>query len=227
MVVAIILVSTMATAKNCFMDSRIIHLSGLIVDSKTLQPLEAVNIFDGKGVQIGSTDKFGYYDININCSLTGPVNIQIKLSKKGFFSFVQKENWGDLKNDSKLVAYFGLQETSGKINGFSEFNFGKGAAGYNQILEGFSEIRKKRVFNEHLTEAKGNNEDVFLIIDSKPYIVSNTGWIQLNSDTDKVSINGETIVAANSLNSTIKRGSVIKMTPVEKGKGYDFYIKVR
>ncbi|MGN7987163.1 hypothetical protein ACTJKC_07475 [Pedobacter sp. 22226] len=207
------------------MEQRIIHLSGIVVDSRTLQPIDSVIISDENGNRLGATDKAGYYEVKIKNIDKGSIKFQIELKKDGFVSFRQRENWGDLKGDTRLVLYFGLKSSVSDVAGFSEFYSGKLNNGYKNVLEGFSEVKNKKSFENALKAAKENNENVFFNIAGMAFIVSDTGWIKLYSETDAISINGKKIVKANMLNNILKRSSIKKMTPVNGNNQYNFYIE--
>ncbi|WP_413666694.1 hypothetical protein ACEN9X_19400 [Mucilaginibacter sp. Mucisp86] len=225
-VLTLIGITLTTLTKGAIMESRVIHLSGLIVDAQTLAPIASVQLSDGHGHVLGSTDGRGYYNIAITYPKPGQIYFKIVAEKKGFKPFTQNEHWGDLSSNIKGLLYIGLK--SGEYSGqeFSEISF-QGGSTYEDVFAGFETVKRSRVFESALAKAKSNNEHAFVYIDSKPYLVNNSSWIELSSKDALISISGKKVVRADSINTVIRRSSIKKMTPVEPGKGYGYLVEIK
>lgn len=208
------------------MESRVIHLSGLIVDAQTLAPIASVQLSDDHGHILGSTDGRGYYNIAITYPKPGEIYFQIIAQKKGFKTFTQSEHWGEISSNIKGLFYIGLK--SGEFSGkeFSEISL-YGGSTYEDVFAEFETVKKCRIFESNLTKAKSDNEYAFVHIDSKPYLVNNSSWIELSSKDALISIGGEKVVRAEDINNVIKRSSIKKMTPVEPEIGYGYLVEIK
>jgi hypothetical protein len=203
---------------------RVISLAGLVVNAQTLSPIESAQIFDAEGHKLGTTDKNGYYKIRFNADKPGEIHFELKIEKQGFQSFTQNEHWGDL-GDTQTIMYFGLKASNAKSKSFSSFGDNHDLS-YANVLAHFDKVRHEREFDGKLEAAKTGNQHVLVQIDGKCYIVDNSGWIQLNSDKDLVSIDNKKVVSADKLNDLVKRKDVSGMTPVES-KEAKFLIHTR
>ena len=56
---------------------RTINLAGLIVDSKSLLPIENANIYDEKGNFVATTDVKGYFKGHLNLPIKDKINFKI------------------------------------------------------------------------------------------------------------------------------------------------------
>lgn len=194
---------------------RTINLAGLVVDSKSLLPLENVNIYDEKGELIATTNSKGYFKGHLNYSNQGEINFKIKITKDGYYPYVQKENWANLTNNISAIYYFGIKQQnvdSSIHKAFSELYFNKDST-YQNVFNNFHKIEEKNNFNHKIEIVKSGNENIFFEIDDSFYLISDTGWLKLRSKDDIVSINGNKKIVASKLNSILKRKNVKKMTP--------------
>jgi len=209
-------------------NTRNIDIAGLIVNSQTFLPIESATIYDSENKILGATDKNGYFKIRINYTKSGPVNFKMKIAKEGYHDFNQHENWADIPGVIKTLMYFGLQGKNSTVNSFS--NLANSAINshnltYNNVLINFNKVREQQEFNDKLEKAKSGNENVFLQIDNKLFIVDNTGWIQIGSEQDSISLNEKQKVTAKKLNSIIKRKDIKFMTPfISKTRNKEFAI---
>lgn len=212
--------------KDRFTESKFIEIAGIVIDSESLTPLENAKLYDEKGKLISTTDNRGYFSGKVNYSEKGGIHFKIRAEHNGYFSFTQKENWANLGN-VRCIYYFGLEKTSGKSmkNSFSEMKLNKDLT-YESVLAGFESVKNNRSLYHKLALAGSNNENVFLMIDQKYYIMSNTGWLLITSPDDKVSVNKKKIIKASELNALIKRKDIKNMSPSEsKDYSYEIYAK--
>ncbi len=199
------------------LNMRNIDIAGLIVNSQTLLPIESAKIYDSEDKILGVTDKKGYYKIRINYTKSGSVNFRLKIIKQGYHVFFQHENWADISSNMKTKMYFGLQGLNSGINSFSTFaenSINSHDLSYDCVFNNFKKVRDQKEFNDKLEKAKSGNENVFFQIDSKFFIVNDNGWIQIKSEQDSISLNERQVIAANMLNSIIKRKDIKSMTPL-------------
>ncbi|WP_184545820.1 hypothetical protein [Mucilaginibacter sp. FT3.2] len=208
---------------------RPINFAGLIVDAKTMLPVEAAKIFNDDNQLLGVTDKNGYYKIKLEYSKTGPIKFSLKITKGGFASFTQRENWGNLPGGTQTIMYFGLSRLPGAGIPFSEVSNSANVGNYltyNNVLQNFAKVKEQKNFDEKLLLAKAGNQKVFLNIEDNYYIANNSGWIKLGSATDSVSVDHKKAVPANTLNDMVKRKDVKWMTPLNtREKGFAIYTK--
>lgn len=203
-------------------------MEGLVVDSKTLLPIEAVDIYGDDEKPLGKTDANGYFKIALSFPAAGEMKFKIKVSKKGYDSIIQSEHWGNLPNGTKALMYFGLDKAgSSASSSFSKLiNNVAGDLDYNNVLKNFDKVKTGRTFDDKLSKAKAGNQDVLIKIDDKYYIVNKTGWIALSSDKDSILVNKKQLVIANQINGTIKRKDVKWMTPLDaKNTKFAIYTK--
>lgn len=223
-----ILTTTQIFAKKRGGVTRNINIAGLVVDSKTLQPIEAADIFGADEQLLGKTDAKGYYNITLNFPADGEMKFKLKVSKKGYNNIIQSEHWGNLSNGAKALMYFGLDKTGASgSDSFSKLvNNSITDLGYNNVLKNFDSVKAGKTFDNKLTEAKAGNQDVLIKVDDKLYIVDKTGWIAISSNKDSILINNKQLVIADQLNSTIKRKDVKSMTPLNaKNTRFAIYTK--
>jgi len=207
---------------------RTINLAGLVVDSKSLLPVDNANIYDEEGVLIATTNSKGYFKGHLNYPNQGEIHFKIKISKNGYHSYVQKENWANLTNSINAVYYFGIKQQntdSNSYKAFSELNFNNDSS-YENVYNNFHKIEEKNNFNNKIEIAKSGNENVFFKIDDSVYLISNTGWLKLKSNDDLISIDGNKTIVASKVNKILKRKYVVRMTPVEY-KDYSYEISTK
>ena len=192
---------------------RIVELAGLVVDAKTLSPLDAAEIFDANNTLLGTTDDKGYYLVKINCNSASELNFKFSVRKRGYHTINQHEHWADV-NYAKGVMYFGLKPGGSNAKAFSVFGENKNEQDYQAVLRNFDKVKDLQKFNADLETAKAGNEDVLVHVNNKPYLVDSTGWILLYTDTDMVSIDNKQILPANELNTKVKRKQIKSMTTV-------------
>ena len=209
---------------NCHLDSLAlktpagatsISIAGLIVDSKTLLPIPDAIIYDEENKQLGVADANGFFNIKIDLVANDDINFKLIVRKNGYTSYTQKEHWANLSSDLYATYYFGMQNASSKSNAFSEFIINNSADSYDEVKDGFTEIKEKIDFENKIENAKTGNDNLFFEIEKNYYLISEAGWLKLTSLNDFVLINGKKSTPANEINSYVKRSSVKKMTPVE------------
>jgi len=195
--------------------TRNINIAGLVVDSKTLLPIEAAGIYWTDETLLGKTDVRGYFKISLSFMADGEMRFKLKIIKKGYNNIMQSEHWGNLPGDTKALMYFGLDKGSGS-NSFSKLvNKVIGDLDYHITLEHFDQVKIARTFDNKLSAAKAGNQDVLVKVDDKPYIVNETGWIAISSDKDSILINKKQLVIADKINGIVKRKSIKWMTPLD------------
>ena len=170
---------------------REIAIAGLVLNTKDMTPLKNALIYDAENTVLGTTDGNGYFKVKIIYAKPGAVKFKLRIVKQGFKTFLQWENWADLSGDMKAIMYFGLQEEKSTIKPFSSLGSSTGSndLSYENISGNFKQIKEQREFESKLESVKTGNENVLALIDDKYYIVSNTGWIQINTEKDSIIIN--------------------------------------
>lgn len=89
-------------------DSEVINIAGIIIDSKTKQPVTGAEIFDENNNVIATTNDKGYFFAKLNKPEKGEIDFSFTVKKKGYRSFVQKEHWANQKNPGAIY-YFGIR----------------------------------------------------------------------------------------------------------------------
>ena len=197
---------------------RIISIAGLVLDAHSLEPLEGVEIYDTSRNLMAKTDDNGYYNISINTSSNGEILFDLSLQKQGYKPFLQKEHWGNLSGQTNSNLYFGLQKQGSKAQQFSKLVANANNLSYQNILTNYTVVKKEILFDKQVEEKRQGNQKVFFEIDNIFYLINDSGWIQLNSKEDLVSIDDKKIIKAKELNSLLRRSDVIGMTPLQNNR---------
>lgn len=203
--------------------SRSIQLAGLILDSETLLPLEKAIITDSEGTTLAKTDNNGYYNIEFQVSNSGEIFFDFNVIKEGYNSLTRIQHWGNLQGKISSAIYIGLQQNESNTRQLSSLVPNPKDLDYETILTNYTEVKKDFVLAKKIEASKKDNQNVFMQIDKGFYILSDS-WIRLNSKSDLVLVDNETIVPANTLNSMIKRNQIIGMTPLGPGNKANYAI---
>lgn len=216
-ILLVILSASFSFASIGNIDTRNIYLAGLVVNAQTLSPIEYAKIYDTDNNLLGTTDKYGYYNITFKYNKSGEIYFKLKIVKQGFKAFVQNEHWGNLTDGTKHIMYFGLRASNSDAETFATFanSSNNNDLGYDNVSANVHKVKEQKEFNDKLANAKAGNQNTLIRVNNKFYIVDNSGWIQLNSDKDLISIDGLQVLAADHLNATIKRKDIKGMTPVD------------
>lgn len=198
--------------------TRIINVTGLIVDSETLLPVNEVEVYDDNNKLLGVTNSMGFFSVELNIEKEGEIKFNLFTKKSGYDNFIQKEHWGDLQENLNATYYFGLKKKNADFKAFSKLVLDRKYKSYDEIKDGFSAIKEKLDFDKKIDNAKKNNDTFFFIIDNNYYLINEFGWIKINSENDKIIVNGDKIFLAKEINLYVKRSSVKGMSPVQLGK---------
>jgi BlaR1 peptidase M56 len=204
---------------------RTIDATGLIVDSETLLPLNDAGLYNDNGQLLGKTNADGFFNVEFDVNKEGEIRFKLLIKKDGYTKFVQEEHWGDLQDNLNATYYFGLGKKWSNAKSFSELANNKKYITFDEIQKGFSPIKEDLDFEKKIENAKRNNSLLVHKIDNDHYLISDSGWIKLNSEDDKIIVNGDKIFSANEINSQIKRSRVRGMSPI-LSKNASFEIQV-
>ena len=210
--------------------TRNIEIAGLVIDAETLLPIEGAIIYDKNFGVLSQTNKDGYFKANLDYAKTkGGMYFGFKVGKDDYLTFSQDENWGIQSSETSAIYYLGISKKKAKASSFSKHILNPSNLSFNSVLTNFKNIKEnignQMDFDNKLEIAKRGNEDVFISIDENFYIVSDTGWIRLNSKDDLVSIDGKRNISASSLNSFVKRKQIKGMTPLSGDIPFEIYIE--
>jgi hypothetical protein len=205
--------------------TRNINATGLIVDSETLLPLNDAELYDDNNQLLGKTNADGFFNIEFDVNKDGEIRFKLLVKKDGYAKFVQEEHWGDLRDNLNATYYFGLGKKWSSSKSFSELAIDKKYTSYDEIQKKFSFVKDELDFEKKVENAKKNNSLLVHKIDNNYYLINDSGWIKLNSEDDKIIVNGEKIFSANEINSQIKRSRVRGMSPI-LSKNASFEIQV-
>ncbi len=200
-----------------YSNTRKINISGIVIDAESLKPLKNANLFDSKENLIGVSDSKGYYRGIIETNEIGEITFKIKVKKSGYNAFIQNEHWGNLSGELNATYYFGLKSNS--LNNtfpFSELSTNISNNNYESVKSGLEDVLEKIKFEKKIENLKKRNNHIFFNLDGKFYVISNTGWIELKTDNELITINKGTSIRANELNNRIKRNQIKHMTTTNK-----------
>lgn len=197
--------------------TRKINISGIVIDAESLNPLENANLFDSNENLIGVSDSKGYYRGIIETNEIGEITFKIKVKKAGYNSFIQNEHWGNLSGELNATYYFGLKSNSLKSTfPFSELFTNISNNTYESVKSGLEVVLEKLNFEKKIENLKKGNNHIFFNLDGKFYVVSNTGWIEINSENNHILLNGKKDVLANDLNNLLGRNKIKNMSTTAK-----------
>jgi hypothetical protein len=205
--------------------TRNINATGLILDSETLLPLNDAELYDDNNQLLGKTNADGFFNIEFEVNKEGEIRFKLLVKKDGYDKFTQGEHWGDLQDNLNVTYYFGLRKKWSSAKSFSELTFDKKYTTYDEIRNRFSLVKEELDFEKKIENAKKNNSLLVHKIDNDYYLINDSGWIKLNSEDDKIIVNGDKIFSANEINSQIKRSRVKGMSPI-LSKNASFEIQV-
>ncbi len=193
--------------------NRVLNITGIVIDAETLTPLENVQIRNFDSKTLGTSDSKGFFTAKIEVSETGEIKFDFDAKKSGYNTHIQAERWGDLGSDLNPVYYIALKNhNSAGISAHSDHSLDFKPNTFESISPKLEDFKKKVIFNNKVTAAKSGNEDIFIQIDKDYFIVNKTGYIQLKSEKDLISINGLEKVAANEINTRLRRQNIKSMT---------------
>ena len=205
--------------------TRKINATGLIVDSETLLPVNDAELYNDNNQLLGKTNSSGFFDVELDVNKEGEIRFKLSVKKNGYAKFVQEEHWGDLQDNLNATYYFGLENKRSNDKSFSELVIDKKYTTYDEIEKRFSTVKEELNFEKKIENAKKNNSLLIHKIDSDYYLISDSGWIKMNSENDKIIVNGDKIFSVNEINSQIKRSRVKGMSPI-LSKNASFEIQV-
>ncbi|APQ17759.1 hypothetical protein A9200_02275 [Maribacter hydrothermalis] len=211
-------------SNNQIAPKRIIKLTGSVVDSKTLQPLENAEIRDEKGNLLTATDNQGNYLLKLEIEQPGEIYFSLSVKKNGYKPLIQQEHWGNIQGEIINSFYFGLQKKNSDVPEFSKLFTSNRDYSNSSNQEFKVDIDKEHAFDQKLKKAKKGNEKIVVEIDNLLYLVSSSGWIQLNTLNDYISVDDDKIIPASQLNAIVKRHSVKAMSPLEDYDNAQFAI---
>jgi beta-lactamase regulating signal transducer with metallopeptidase domain len=204
--------------------TRKINASGLIVDSETFTPVIAAQVVDGNNKLLGNTDSKGFFKVSFDVKNEGEIYFKLSIKKEGYNKFTQNEHWGDLPDNSGASYCYGLKKRHSNEEGFSELL--PQNKSYEDLKEELVAIKEDRDFEKKIEIAKKNNNNVFFKIDNGFYLINNSGWIKVNSENDKILVNGNKIYVASELNLYVKRSAVTGMSLIKsKEASFEIYAK--
>ena len=205
--------------------ARNINATGLIVDSETLLPVNDAELYDDNNQLLGKTNTDGFFDIRFDVNKEGEIRFKLLVKKDGYAKFVQGEHWGDLQSNLEATYYFGLKRKWSNVQPFSELVPGKKYTNYESIQDRFSFVKEELDFEKKIENMKKNNSLLVHKIDNDYYLISDSGWIKMNSENDKIMVNGDKIFSVDEINSQVKRSRVKGMSPIQS-KNASFEIQV-
>ena len=199
---------------------RKIQLGGIIMDSETLKPLANAEFRDANGNVLSTTDKNGYYNVALQVSGEGELIFDFSLYKEGYQPLLQKERWGNLPGKIGSSYYFGLKKEGSESKEISELGELTTNLSYEAVLSKYAPIKARIDLNKKISIVRKNTKHSFIEIDKHFYIVSNAGWLRINSKQDLIFINDSKTIPASQLNNHITRNDIVEMTPLENDQAH-------
>ncbi|WP_326982459.1 hypothetical protein VUJ46_20105 [Chryseobacterium sp. MYb264] len=205
---------------KCPTKDMIINIGGIIFDSKTLLPIESAKVYNEQGGLIATTDTNGYFSgkLQYNRSNNG-IKFKIRIEKKGYLLFTQSENWADTKKEEINVNYyFGIKKSrESSEDSFSQFYLSNDIS-FKSVSNNFKSVIEKLKFNNTINSFKKGNQNSFFEIDESYYLISNTGWLKLESPKSLININSSKKIPAENINSHLKRHEIKDILHTENGE---------
>lgn len=138
--------------------ARMIEAFGLVVDAGNLKALENATLYDEKGLWIATTDSRGYFKGKVECMGEAAIRFKITVQKRGYRSFVQTENWGNIGNAIRCTYYFGITQSGSP---FSEMVLNNDLS-FDSVMAGFRAVSGKTDFSKKLKRQKRITNRYFL-----------------------------------------------------------------
>lgn len=206
-------------AQKPTMDLRII-VAGVVFDSETLLPVQNVNVYDGKGEYMAKSDEKGYFiGQMLGTKSNNSVAFKMKLEKKGYLTFTQTENWADnQKKEINVNYYFGIKK-AGKLSdaeSSSHYLLNENNS-FESVSKNFENVLKKLNLEIAIKNLRKNNQSSFFEFNNTYYLVSDTGWIKLDSSKALINVNSRKITAEE-INSSLKRSEIRDILHTESGE---------
>lgn len=202
---------------------RTIYIAGLAFDYEQLHPLKKVSVYNNQTNELlGTTDANGYFNVKLSVPSTGAITFSLLIKGNNYKSLIQNERWGDIPGNQEAVYFFAMGIEKRANMSFTELNQNVNGRAYEDIAKEFKEIKKQIHFDKKMQAEIEKSQNVFLEIDGVCYIVSDTGWIQLTSKNDLISINDTEGVPAFKVNALIKREEIKNMTTSNSPKAAVF-----
>lgn len=149
--------------------ARMIEAFGLVVDAGNLNALENATLYDEKGLWIATTDSRGYFKGKVEYVGEVVILFKITVQKRGYQSFVQTENWGNIGNAIRCTFYFGITQSGSP---FSEMILNKDLS-FDSVMAGFKAVSGKTDFSKKIETAKKDNQQIFFKIGPEYYLINN------------------------------------------------------
>lgn len=193
-----------------------VEIAGLILDSETLKPVEGAIITDENGIEIGNTNSSGYFRVKIGHQEDEEKEIwfSFDINKKGYEHFTQSEHWGSLTSSLHAAYFIGLKNQKSINDSFSEMEWDISDLTFESIMEAYKDIREDIDFEMEIESIKKKNDKIFFKIGANFYVVSDSGWLKLNSKSDRILIDKGRVIIASNINSIMKRKDIVDMTPI-------------
>ncbi|WP_346983915.1 hypothetical protein [Chryseobacterium sp. POE27] len=197
-----------------------INIAGIVFDSKTLLPLQDVNIYDEKGEHIAKTDTKGYFKGKLKGDRSNnSLKFKIRLEKKGYLKFTQTENWADSQKEQiNINYYFGMTKTNepSEAESFSQFFLSRDNS-FEAISNGLNKVLEKIKFRNTINNLRKENQNSFFELDHSYYIISDTGWLKLDSPQTSIIVDSKKIISKD-INSYLKRSEIRDIIHTENGE---------
>ncbi|WP_431611414.1 hypothetical protein [Chryseobacterium sp. 'Rf worker isolate 10'] len=201
-------------------NEKIINIAGIVFDSKSLLPIENVDIYNEKGDVIAKTDSKGYFIGKLQYTNKEGIKFKIKLGKKGYLPFTQTENWAEFtKGSINTIYYFGIKKAdeASDIDSFSQFIFSSDLS-FASAVNNFENVLEKLRFNQTISNLRKSGQNSFFEINNSYYLISDTGWIKLESPKSLIYIDPLKKISAENLNSTIQRKDIKDILHTDDGE---------
>ncbi|MBL7732274.1 MAG: hypothetical protein JNM88_13940 [Chitinophagaceae bacterium] len=139
------------TANEKQQSNNTVAVAGLVVDAVTMEPINNASIFIKEKNMTVTTDKNGYYLAEIPFE-NKPLSFTMLVSKKGYSSFHQTENWGNFteadiyRRYGKSIELFGLSPSGIENRSFSTLagnGAGMEALSYENVLKRLRSLQEE------------------------------------------------------------------------------------
>lgn len=197
--------------------TRIVELSGVVVDSKSMQGLANVEVLDQENKKIGETDAKGYFAVKVPTNKKGDALFSVKLKKEGYNSFVQEEHWGDLDTLSGSF-YFGMQKEGSGSLAFSKLLGNQKS--YDGLQEAINHIKVEQDLLAKLQNLTKDNDDVLVKMGNDNYLVSKFNYFKLQAGDQHIYVNNK-VVSIEEINKIVSRHNIKNLSKATGSAQYD------
>lgn len=187
-----------------------VDVSGIVIDAVGHNGLEHVGIFYND-VEIATTDNRGYFSGQFDVVLNN-TPIIIYILKDGYGKITLKERWHPMNFRRGINIVAGLK-TKGDTVAQSFVDAQPGRFSEGDPHKRLESVLTKQVFEIALDKLRDGNDKVLFDYQNEHYVISDTGWLKVESLENTLIINDRNKIKVGDVNNYLKRSQIKDMTP--------------